>query len=40
MDCDPMSQINPNYLRWVLEELAAGREHNIVEVASAWAARR
>ena len=33
MDCDAMRQIDPNYLTWVLEELAAGREHNVVEVA-------
>ena len=33
MDCDAMRQIDPNYLTWVLEELAAGREHNVMEVA-------
>ena len=33
MDCDAMRQIDPNYLTWVLEELAAGREHNVIEVA-------
>ncbi|WP_253738671.1 quinolinate synthase NadA [Halohasta salina] len=32
MDCDAMRQIDPNYLTWVLEELAAGREHNVIEV--------
>lgn len=35
MDCDAMSQIDPNYLRWVLEKLAAGHEDNFVEVAPA-----
>ena len=34
MDCDAMRQIDPNYLTWVLEELAAGREHNVIEVAT------
>jgi len=33
MDCDAMRQIDPNYLTWVLEELAVGREHNVIEVA-------
>ncbi|QCW04580.1 quinolinate synthase NadA [Natrinema pallidum] len=33
MDCNAMRQIDPNYLTWVLEELAAGREHNVIEVA-------
>jgi quinolinate synthase len=33
MDCNAMRQIDPNYLAWVLEELAAGRERNVVEVA-------
>ena len=33
MDCDAMRQIDPNYLTWVLEELAAGYEHNVIEVA-------
>jgi len=32
MDCNAMRQIDPNYLTWVLEELAAGREHNVIEV--------
>jgi len=33
MDCNAMRQIDPNYLTWLLEELAAGRERNVVEVA-------
>ncbi|UVE50337.1 quinolinate synthase NadA [Haloferax larsenii] len=33
MDCNAMRQIDPNYLTWVLEELADGREPNIVSVA-------
>ncbi|SEW21230.1 quinolinate synthase NadA [Natrinema salifodinae] len=33
MDCNAMRQIDPNYLAWVLEELAEGREHNVIEVA-------
>ncbi|WP_455449814.1 quinolinate synthase NadA [Natrinema thermotolerans] len=33
MDCNAMRQIDPNYLTWVLEELVAGREHNVIEVA-------
>ncbi len=33
MDCNAMRQIDPNYLTWVLEELAAGRERNVIEVA-------
>ncbi|MFP8955249.1 quinolinate synthase NadA [Natrialbaceae archaeon A-CW3] len=33
MDCNAMRQIDPNYLAWVLEELAAGRERNVIEVA-------
>ncbi len=33
MDCNAMRQIDPNYLTWVLEELVAGREPNVVEVA-------
>ncbi|MDB2280656.1 quinolinate synthase NadA [Halorubrum ezzemoulense] len=33
MDCNAMRQIDPNYLAWVLEELAAERERNVVEVA-------
>ena len=33
MDCNAMRQIDPNYLAWVLEELVAGREPNVVEVA-------
>jgi quinolinate synthase len=32
MDCNAMRQIDPNYLTWVLEELAAGRERNVIEV--------
>jgi quinolinate synthase len=34
MDCNAMRQIDPNYLTWVLEELVAGRERNVIEVAS------
>ena len=34
MDCNAMRQIDPNYLTWVLEELTAGREQNVIEVAS------
>ena len=33
MDCNAMRQVDPNYLTWVLEELAAGRERNVIEVA-------
>jgi quinolinate synthase len=33
MDCNAMRQIDPNYLTWILEELAEGRERNVVEVA-------
>jgi quinolinate synthase len=33
MDCNAMRQVDPNYLTWVLEELAAGNERNVVEVA-------
>ncbi|WP_276272805.1 quinolinate synthase NadA [Haloarcula litorea] len=33
MDCNAMRQIDPNYLAWVLEELVAGRERNVIEVA-------
>ena len=33
MDCNAMRQIDPNYLTWVLEELVAGRERNVVAVA-------
>jgi quinolinate synthase len=33
MDCNAMRQIDPNYLTWVLEELLAGRERNVIEVA-------
>ncbi|SFS67193.1 quinolinate synthase NadA [Halostagnicola kamekurae] len=33
MDCNAMRQIDPNYLTWVLEELCAGRERNVIEVA-------
>jgi len=32
MDCNAMRQIDPNYLAWVLEELLAGRERNVIEV--------
>ncbi|PSQ42622.1 quinolinate synthase [Halobacteriales archaeon SW_7_68_16] len=32
MDCNAMRQIDPNYLTWILEELAAGRERNVVSV--------
>lgn len=32
LDCNAMRQIDPNYLLWVLEELAAGRVHNRVRV--------
>jgi quinolinate synthase len=32
MDCNAMRQIDPNYLAWVLEELVAGRERNVIEV--------
>jgi quinolinate synthase len=28
-----MRQVDPNYLTWVLEELADGNEPNVVEVA-------
>ncbi|MFC6799727.1 MULTISPECIES: quinolinate synthase NadA [unclassified Haladaptatus] len=35
MDCNAMRQIDPNYLCWVLEELVAGRERNVIEVAAA-----
>ena len=33
MDCNAMRQIDPNYLTWVLEELVAERERNVIEVA-------
>jgi len=33
MDCNAMRQIDPNYLTWVLEELAEGRERNVIEVS-------
>ena len=33
MDCNAMRQIDPNYLTWVLEELVAGHERNVIEVA-------
>jgi quinolinate synthase len=33
MDCNAMRQIDPNYMTWVLEELVAGRERNVIEVA-------
>jgi quinolinate synthase len=32
MDCNAMRQIDPNYLTWLLESLAAGEVHNAVEV--------
>ena len=32
MDCNAMRQVDPNYLTWVLEELADGVERNVVEV--------
>ncbi|MFB6234770.1 MAG: quinolinate synthase NadA [Halopenitus sp.] len=35
MDCNAMRQIDPNYLTWILEELADGRERNVVEVSPA-----
>lgn len=34
LDCNAMRQIDPNYLTWVLEELAEGRVHNRVQVSS------
>jgi quinolinate synthase len=34
MDCNAMRQIDPNYLTWLLEGLAAGEVHNVVEVAA------
>lgn len=33
MDCNAMRQIDPNYLTWILEELTAGREQNVIEVS-------
>ena len=33
MDCNAMRQVDPNYLTWVLEELADGVERNVIEVA-------
>jgi len=33
MDCNAMRQIDPNYLTWVLEELVAGHERNVIRVA-------
>ena len=33
MDCNAMRQIDPNYLTWILEGLAEGEVHNVVEVA-------
>ncbi|UPM44094.1 quinolinate synthase NadA [Halocatena salina] len=33
MDCNAMRQIDPNYLTWVLEELVAGHERNVISVA-------
>ncbi len=39
MDCNAMRQIDPNYLAWILEELAAGREHNAIEVPQAERAK-
>ncbi|MFO8115517.1 MAG: quinolinate synthase NadA [Halorubrum sp.] len=35
MDCNAMRQIDPNYLLWILEELVAGRDRNVIEVAPA-----
>ncbi|MFC7153917.1 quinolinate synthase NadA [Halomarina halobia] len=32
VDCNAMRQVDPNYLTWMLEELAAGRERNVIEV--------
>lgn len=32
IDCNAMRQIDPNYLLWVLEELADGRVTNVIEV--------
>jgi quinolinate synthase len=32
MDCNAMRQVDPNYLTWILEELVAGRERNVVAV--------
>ena len=32
MDCNAMRQIDPNYLVWVLQELVAGCERNVIEV--------
>ena len=29
-----MRQIDPNYLTWILDELTAGREQNVIEVAT------
>ena len=40
LDCNAMRQVDPNYLTWVLEELADGRVHNRVTVAegdAGWA---
>jgi len=34
MDCNAMRQIDPNYLAWVLEELLAGRERNVIDCES------
>ncbi|MFB6128145.1 MAG: quinolinate synthase NadA, partial [Halorhabdus sp.] len=39
MDCNAMRQIDPNYLLWVLEELVAGRERNVIDVDPATADR-
>lgn len=33
MDCNAMRQVDPNYLTWVLEELVAGNEQNVISVA-------
>ncbi len=33
MDCNAMRQVDPNYLTWILESLAAGEVNNVVEVA-------
>lgn len=32
IDCNAMQQIDPNYLLWVMEELAEGRVHNRIRV--------
>jgi len=38
MDCNAMRQIDPNYLTWILESLADGRERNVVSVDAEEAA--